>query len=73
MENDIKVLETKLLNNSLTALERCWAIKNYIGTATNRYDLADQIGVTICDLMISQKDDTADYWVKVKDYILGGR
>ncbi len=71
MGNDIRAFKEKMLDERLTPLERCWAIRNYVGTITSRYDLADDIGATICDLMIT--GDKAEYWAKVKDYILGGR
>lgn len=69
--------------NSTVPLERCWAIRNYIGTATGRYDVADDIGAMICDLIMkyvpsgkmkSQHDDNcAEYWDKVKLHLRNGR
>lgn len=66
-----------------TPLERAWALRNYIGTLTGRYDVADEIGAMICDLMmpyqpkdkmLDKTDDyCTDYWSKTKDYIIGGR
>ena len=69
--------------NTSTPLQRCWALRNYIGTLTGRYDVADEIGAMICDLMIPYQpkdnmidnfdDDCTEYWQKTKDYLLGGR
>jgi hypothetical protein len=66
-----------------TSLERCWALRNYIGTLTGRYDVADEIGAMICDLimpyqtkdkMIDKIDDNCtEYWEKTKAYLLDGR
>jgi len=69
--------------NTSTPLQRCWSLRNYIGTLTGRYDVADEIGAMICDLMIPYQpkdnmiynfdDDCTEYWQKTKDYLLGGR
>lgn len=44
--------QTAVGRSASTPLERCWALRNYIGTLTGRYDVADEIGAMICDLMI---------------------
>ena len=81
---DIKIIYQKVIGrDSMTPLERCWAIRNAIGTITARYDKADEIGAMICDLMIpympkdkmiDKNDDYCiEYWQNVKWYLLNGR
>ena len=41
--------------NACTPLERCWALRNYIGTSTGRYDSANEIAALICDIIIPNK------------------
>jgi hypothetical protein len=70
-------------DNNTTPLERCWAIRNYIGATTGKFDVADEVGAVICDMMIpfmahdKMRDNTDDtcteYWIKTKEYLLGGR
>ena len=82
-EQIAEMLQVAVGRNASTPLERCWALRNYIGTLTGRYDVADEIGAMICDLMIPYQpkdnmidnfdDDCTEYWQKTKDYLLGGR
>jgi hypothetical protein len=84
-DHTISELKDKCVNNDneLTPLERCWAIRNYIGTTTQRFDIADSIGATICDMMIpfmliaKMRHGTdyvsVEYWSKTKEYLLGAR
>lgn len=83
-QNSINELKSKILSNQqLSPLDRCWAIRNYIGKKTQRYDVADDIGSLICDLIIQYQpndkmknrtdDNCKEYWLKTKDYIISGR
>jgi hypothetical protein len=75
--------QTAVGRSASTPLERCWVLRNYIGTLTGRYDVADEIGAMVCDLMIPYQpkdkmidktdDDCTEYWEQTKDYLLGGR
>jgi hypothetical protein len=80
---DIKILYNKVVSGKCSPLERCWAIRNAVGTITGRYDKADEIGAMICDLIIpympkdkmlnKQDDDCTEYWHLVRSYLLNGR
>lgn len=75
--------QTAVGRSASTPLERCWALRNYIGILTGRYDVADEIGAMVCDLMIPYQpkdkmidktdDDCTEYWEQTRDYLLGGR
>jgi hypothetical protein len=66
-----------------TPLERCHAIRNYIGTTTLRYDVANEIGALICDIIIPYMpkdnmidvydDDCTEYWMNCKHYLTTNR
>jgi|694.fasta_scaffold53943_10 hypothetical protein len=75
--------QTAVGRSALTPLERCWALRNYIGTLTSRYDVANEIGSMVCDLIIPYQtkdkmidktdDDSTEYWEETKNYLLWGR
>lgn len=83
-KNQLDELNKKVIGEMpTTPLGRCWAIRNYFGTISGRYDIADQIGATVCDMMMPFKpkdkmtnntdDDCTEYWEKTKLYLLNGR
>jgi len=75
--------QTAVGRTASTPLERCWALRNYIGTLTGQYDVADEIGAMICELMIPYQpkdkmidktdDDCTEYWEQTRNYLLNGR
>lgn len=75
--------QTSVGRNATSPLERCWALRDYIGTSTGRYDLANKIGVMVCDRMMSYQlkhkmiskpdDDCKEYWEQTRNYLLSGR
>jgi hypothetical protein len=77
------LLQAAVGRTTSTPLERCWALRNYIGTLTGRYDVANEIGAMICDLMMPYQtkdkmidkidDNCTEYWEQTKAYLLGGR
>ena len=84
MNNDIDKIQKNITEQGIhTPLERCWALRNYIGKVTSRYDLANDIGATVCDLvmlyqnkdkMSNIKDDgSKEYWILVKQYLIDCR
>ena len=83
-QEQLKAMQEKIIGrNPCTPLERCWSLRNYIGTLTGRYDMADEIAAMFCDIMIPYQpkdkmidntdDNCTEYWQKTKDYLLGGR
>lgn len=74
---------TALVEREHTPLERCWSIRNFIGSSTGRYDIANAIGAELCMLiaplvkrseMANATDKhSSEYWQKVKAYLLDNR
>jgi hypothetical protein len=71
-EQTIKDLDANIFTKNLdTPLEKCWAIRNFIGQLTKRYDLANEIGSDFCDLIL-KKIDIKEFEL-VKSYLINNR
>lgn len=71
-EQTIKDLDANIFTKNIdTPLEKCWAIRNFIGQLTKRYDLANEIGSDFCDLIL-KKIDIKEFEL-VKSYLINNR